>query len=148
MINDNEVREALNDLPAGANIPKKYCKAVNTLIDLAESYLKAGKEMPKQEIHECSRDCMQTVTCVSTIKNKVIQNCTFAYMKREAEREKKLDILKEMYSTKIFTDLTDEQLSKIHNFCLETLKIPLDRLSAFYMRLSLDSIRGYLGGVK
>jgi len=48
------IKEAVNAIPAGANIPKEYCEAVNALLDLAQSYLNLkGFPEEKQEINPC-----------------------------------------------------------------------------------------------
>ena len=96
MINDNEVREALKEVKKVTEgvfaHDSSYIRSLDVLTDLAESYLKAGKEMPeKKEIGEmryggCNPDFDKGY-------NQAIEDCTLVHMKREADLLEKIRLL-------------------------------------------------------
>ena len=88
----DDVRSAVNDIPAGANIPVKYCNAVNTLIDLAQSYIEVSGELPMEKecvihgraINESCEHCAEP-----EYFNTCLVLCRLAYLK-QAKRVEEL----------------------------------------------------------
>lgn len=109
MINDNEVREAVEFFVSWkepeARPTDEVLKNRKVLVDLAKAYRKAGKEMPKKKKQWCTSmrykngndlwgmEYAGRDECKCLGYNKSIDDCTLAYMKREAELLEKIRLL-------------------------------------------------------
>lgn len=92
-MNEQEIRKALNAIPAGAKIPKEYCEAVNILLDLAQAYLSTPEGWPKKEKvkrickhgYKIHLGCTQWNDEDISDFNRAIDLCLLARLKEKAE---------------------------------------------------------------